>query len=222
MEVLDRLPLGLPISPRERSSPSAEFASRGVWRLPHSWHEGSHHRSNGIHRIAPLPAYGEGGPRCPLRTFVDSNPGWRRSKACLAAFVTLALHRSMRMIVIPFPTLAGLDVSEYPFRSYVDTVCNAARAAGAECFDVTPALRRVEGPLWVSSVETREPRPAPHAQNFGRPDPSWVRAAVGGKGEGQSQRSFPVFLLARCDALHLTNPGLTVFLTSLACGSTSV
>lgn len=87
------------------------------------------------------------------RKFNDDNPGWRRSRACLHSFAELAKERSIRVTVIPFPELLGLKESPYPFEAYVQTVCEAARAEGAACVDVVPALERATYPLRVSSVE---------------------------------------------------------------------
>jgi hypothetical protein len=85
--------------------------------------------------------------------FNESNPGWRRSRACLNNMVGLAKTRSIRLIVIPFPELGGIDQEPYPFRSYVKMVCDAARAQGAECVDVVPALKDANIRLRVSRVE---------------------------------------------------------------------
>jgi GDSL-like lipase/acylhydrolase family protein len=87
------------------------------------------------------------------RKFNDGNPGWRRSRGCLHSFVALAKERSIRVMVIPFPELLGVKESPYPFAGYVRTVCEAARADGAACVDVVPALEHPTYPLRVSGVE---------------------------------------------------------------------
>ncbi len=87
------------------------------------------------------------------RKFNDGNPGWRRSRGCLRSFVELAKARSIRVIVIPFPELLGLKENPYPFEGYVRMVCEAARAEGAACVDVVPALEHPTYQLRVSSVE---------------------------------------------------------------------
>ncbi len=87
------------------------------------------------------------------RKFNYGNPGWRRSRGCLHSFVELAKEQSIRVIVIPFPELLGLKENSYPFEGYVRTVCVAARAEGAACVDVVPALEHPTYQLRVSSVE---------------------------------------------------------------------
>jgi len=85
--------------------------------------------------------------------FGEGSPGWERSRACLGELVSLAQGRSIRVIVLPFPVLFGIDTNPYPFRAYVETTCGAARAAGAECLDVVPALQGHGPRLTVSDVE---------------------------------------------------------------------
>ena len=85
--------------------------------------------------------------------FGEGSPGWARSRACLSELVSLARERSIRAIVLPFPVLFGIDTKPYPFRAYVETTCTAARAAGAECIDVVPALQGHGPRLTVSDVE---------------------------------------------------------------------
>ena len=87
------------------------------------------------------------------RKFNETNPGWRRSEACLADIARLAKAHSVRLIVVPFPVLNGLKAHPYPFAQYIQTVCQAARKQGAECVDVVPALENAQIPLRVSSVE---------------------------------------------------------------------
>lgn len=87
------------------------------------------------------------------RKFNDRNAGWRRSRGCLHSFVALAKERSIRVTVIPFPELLGLRENPYPFEAYIQTVCDAARAEGAACVDVVPALEPPTFPLRVSAVE---------------------------------------------------------------------
>jgi hypothetical protein len=65
--------------------------------------------------------------------------------------------------VIPFPELRGLKESPYPFEGYVRAVCEAARAEGAACVDVVPALEHPTYPLRVSSVD-----PHPSAEVYRR------------------------------------------------------
>ena len=91
------------------------------------------------------------------RKFNDANPGWRRSRGCLHSFVELAKERSIRVTVIPFPTLRGFKENPYPFEGYVRTVCEAARAEGAACVDVVPVLQHPTYPLRVSSVDPHPP-----------------------------------------------------------------
>jgi len=95
--------------------------------------------------------------------FGEGSPGWERSRACLGELVSLARGRSIRVIVLPFPVLFGIDTKPYPFRAYVETTCGAARAAGAECLDVVPALQGHGPRLTVSDVEHH---PSPYA--YGR------------------------------------------------------
>lgn len=85
--------------------------------------------------------------------FDETNPGWRRSRACLADLISFARMQSIRIIVIPFPVLGGLPEKPYPFGGYIETVCNAARAEGAECLDVIPVLQQSDIRLTVSRVE---------------------------------------------------------------------
>ena len=87
------------------------------------------------------------------RKFQNSNPRWLQSRSCLAQLVSIARTNGMRTIVIPFPVLRGIHEEHYPFRAYIQTVCSAAREAGAECLDVVPLLRRLDAPLRVSNVD---------------------------------------------------------------------
>ncbi len=85
--------------------------------------------------------------------FNENNPGWRRSRGCLNDMVGLAKMRSIRLIVIPFPELGAIHQEPYPFRSYVKTVCDAARAQGAECVDVVPTLKDANIRLRVNRID---------------------------------------------------------------------
>jgi hypothetical protein len=85
--------------------------------------------------------------------FNENNPGWRRSRGCLNDMVGLAKLRSIRLIVIPFPELGAIHQEPYPFRSYVKTVCDAARAQGAECVDVVPTLKDANIRLRVNRID---------------------------------------------------------------------
>jgi hypothetical protein len=95
------------------------------------------------------------------KTFTESNPGWRASRSCLGDIASLTQSYDIRLIVIPFPVLAGVSAKPYPFAGYVQTVCDAAKALGAECLDVFPVLSQANFPLIVSSVE-RHPSAAVH------------------------------------------------------------
>lgn len=85
--------------------------------------------------------------------FSEDYPGWRRSKACFAALVSLTRRKSIRLIVIPFPPMAGLRDTPYPFDRYIRAVCNEAHAAGVECLNVVPALQDPRLRLYVSNIE---------------------------------------------------------------------
>ena len=71
----------------------------------------------------------------------------------MAELTSLARAQSIRVIVIPFPMLAGLAEKPYPFYGYIRTVCDAAQAEGAECLDVVPVLQQLEAPMTVSIIE---------------------------------------------------------------------
>src|SRR5258708_9111894 len=85
--------------------------------------------------------------------FNENNPGWRRSRACLNDMAGLAKKRSIRLIVIPFPELGALHQEPYPFRSYVKTVCDAARAQSADCVDVVSTLKGATIMLRVNIID---------------------------------------------------------------------
>jgi hypothetical protein len=86
--------------------------------------------------------------------FDEDNPRWQRSKTCLADLVSLAREHSMKIVVIPFPVLSGLQEEPYPLGAYIRTVCDAARETGAECLDIVHLLRQPGMPLSISNVET--------------------------------------------------------------------
>lgn len=88
------------------------------------------------------------------KKFNEGNPRWKQSRACLAGLIDLARERSIRMIVIPFPELRGFKERPYPFTGYIQAVCDAARADGAECLDVVPILQPRGIRLRISNVET--------------------------------------------------------------------
>ena len=87
------------------------------------------------------------------RRFDSANPSWGRSKACLAEMISLARAKSIRMVVIPFPVLRGIQIKPYPFAVYTKVICDAARTHGAECLDVVPDLQDLEIRLTVSRTE---------------------------------------------------------------------
>ncbi len=87
------------------------------------------------------------------KKFDSTNPLWMKSKACLADMIALAKTQSIRLVVIPFPILQGLTTKPYPFEMYTKAVCDAARAGGAECLDIVPALQNLEIQLTVSQTE---------------------------------------------------------------------
>lgn len=93
--------------------------------------------------------------------FQPGSPGWIRSRSCLAALIASAQAAQIRVIVIPYPVLTDVNQRPYPFAGYIDTVCQAARANGAECLDVLPVLQRLGPPLRVSNLD-----PHPSAQVY--------------------------------------------------------
>jgi hypothetical protein len=105
-------------------------------------------------QILKNPSYGINEYRESLSAkFSENNPGWVRSKSCLAEMIALAQSRSVRLIVISFPVLSGINEEPYPFGDYIQTICNAVRANGVECLDVVPALQSSKIRLTVSTIE---------------------------------------------------------------------
>ena len=100
-----------------------------------------------------------------MQKFNDRNVGWKRSKGCLSDITALARANSIRLIVVPNPVLSGRGVAEnpYPFADYIETVCGAVWADGAECLDVVPLLRKPGLRLRVSKLD-----PHPSAEVFMR------------------------------------------------------
>ena len=88
------------------------------------------------------------------RKFMAGNPGWERSRACLKALLATASDHSIKLVVIPFPVLGGLDANPYPFQGYIEAVCGVVRVAGAECLDLVSLVRDPALRLRVSAVET--------------------------------------------------------------------
>ncbi len=90
-----------------------------------------------------------------MEKFRESSPGWKRSRACLGGLTALARAHTVRLITIPVPILGGGGLSErpYPFKDYITTVCQAARAEGSECLDVVPELQRPGIQLTVSKID---------------------------------------------------------------------
>lgn len=89
--------------------------------------------------------------------FSAGNPGWVRSREYLTKLVQLARAHAIRPIVIPTPVLWGLAEKPYPFARYVQAVCEAASAAGAEAVDVVPLLG---DPALRARVSERDPHPS--------------------------------------------------------------
>ncbi len=106
-------------------------------------------------QVLRQPRFTENGYRTVLtKKFEEGSPGWRKSRACLADLISLARANSIRIIVIPFPVMSGLSEKSYPFAGYIKSVCDAARAEGAECLDVVPALQDPGIQTMVSNVES--------------------------------------------------------------------
>lgn len=85
--------------------------------------------------------------------FDDDNPRWKISKSYLSKLISIAKDNSIRIIVIPFPELSGLDSETYPFEEYIRKVCGVARENGVECLNVVPVLQHTDIQMRVSSVE---------------------------------------------------------------------